>query len=111
MTTFAKRLKSLRAEKKIKSTQLGDAIGVTYNAISQYENEKRNPSRANLEKLADYFNVDMDYLMGKSDVRRACDLQGVVDNKINSDEISLILSFRKADKKTQGIILNLLDLK
>lgn len=58
------RIKELRKEKKITMKQLGDIIGVAESTISLYENGKRQPDNDILLKLAEYFNVSVDYLLG-----------------------------------------------
>lgn len=67
MASFATRLKELRTEAKLTQQDLADTIKVSKSTISMYENGKRLPEYGTLEAIADYFNVDMDYLTGKSD--------------------------------------------
>jgi transcriptional regulator with XRE-family HTH domain len=62
-----KRLKKLRNEKKLTQTELGKIINVTKVSISGYENGDRTPDTDNLRRLADYFDVTSDYLLGRSD--------------------------------------------
>ena len=45
--------------------QLGNEIGVAESTISQYESGKREPDYATLIRLADYFNVSVDFLLGR----------------------------------------------
>lgn len=49
---------------------LGEIIGVSESAVSQYENGKRQPDQTILIKIADYFNVSTDYLLGRSDTKQ-----------------------------------------
>ena len=67
MASFATRLKELRTEAKLTQQDLADIIKVSKSTISMYENGKRLPEYETLEAIADCFNVDMDYLTGKSD--------------------------------------------
>jgi len=64
-------LKSLRKESNVSQFELSKKIGVSLSSISMYEIGKRTPELETFEKIADYFNVDMDYLKGKSDIRNA----------------------------------------
>ena len=57
-------LKRLRSEKKITQEQLGKAIGVSQQAVNSYENTETQPDFNTLVKIADYFNVTVDYLLG-----------------------------------------------
>lgn len=56
-------LKLLRKQKNITMKQLGEIIGVSESAVSQYENGKRQPDQTTLIKIADYFNVPIDYIL------------------------------------------------
>jgi len=64
--SFAVRLRDLRNSKGITMLQLADAIGTTKATISNFENAQRNPSLEMLIKLADYFNVSIDFLVGRT---------------------------------------------
>ncbi|MCB6475556.1 helix-turn-helix domain-containing protein [Emergencia timonensis] len=64
---FNDRLKELRERKGISQASLADDLGVSKSAISMYERGERNPDFETLETIADYFNVDMNYLLCKED--------------------------------------------
>lgn len=58
------RLKELRKAKGLTQHQLANELGVTRQAISLYEKGDREPKISTLIKLADYFDVSVDYLIG-----------------------------------------------
>ena len=60
------RLKEIRQEKNLSQTDIAKALGVTRQAISLYEKGDREPKLETWEKLADFFNVPVDYLLGIS---------------------------------------------
>lgn len=62
---FKDRLKELRALKGLSQVELAEKLGVSKSLIGAYETGDRNPGYENLEEIADYFNVSMDYLTGK----------------------------------------------
>lgn len=64
MTTFAKRLNELRTENKLSMKQLAQKINVTDGAISNWENDINEPKISYLIKLAKFFGVSSDYLLG-----------------------------------------------
>ena len=66
MAQFYKILKLLRAEKHMSQQELADALGISKSAINMYERGERQPNFETLETIADYFNVDMDYLLGRT---------------------------------------------
>ncbi len=61
------RLKKLRKEKKLTQTELGSKINVTKVSISGYESGNRSPDTDTLQRLADFFEVSTDYLLGRTD--------------------------------------------
>lgn len=63
---FAIRLKSLRLEKGYTLQQVADYLCVNKTTICYYENGKRFPSYQNIVKLAELFNVSIDYLLGNN---------------------------------------------
>ena len=65
--TFADRLRELRIRKNMTQGELSKATGLTQSAIAMYETGKREPKIEVMELLADYFNVDMNYITGKTD--------------------------------------------
>ena len=69
---FSERLSMLRKIKNVPAKDVAEAVGVSKAAISQFESGKNSPSAALLVSLADYFDVSLDYLVGRSDdsVRR-----------------------------------------
>lgn len=63
------RLKFLREEKGLFQSDIAKILGVSVAAVGFYENEKRDMSPETIIKLAEYFNVSTDYLLGKTDIR------------------------------------------
>lgn len=68
---FSDSLKTLREEHHLSQRQLADALGAAYSTIGMYESGQREPNYETLEIIADYFNVDMNYLLGKSSVKNS----------------------------------------
>ena len=62
---FKNALRQLRIEYGWTQKDVADRLGTTKAAISMYENGRREPTFETLEKLADLFNVDTDYLIGR----------------------------------------------
>lgn len=61
------RLASLRKAKKITQQDVADYLGLTRPAYTAYERGNRQPDYSILQKLADYYDVSTDYLLGHSD--------------------------------------------
>ncbi len=69
MASFAERLKSLREEKKVTQRIVATYLELTDTAYGFYEQGKNYPNMDVLIKLADYFGVSLDYLVGRSEKR------------------------------------------
>jgi len=67
MANFNNRLKFLRTSNELSQQALANKIGVSKSSINMYERGEREPGFETLERIADFFNVDIDYLLGKSD--------------------------------------------
>ena len=65
--SFSERLKELRTSNGLTMEQLGKEIESTRGTIGNFENGNKKPSLDMLIKLADYFNVSIDYLVGRTD--------------------------------------------
>ena len=102
MPNFAQRFKALRLEKGLTQEQLADDLHITKQAVSHYERGTREPKNQEMyEMIADYFNVDMNYLIGHA--ARTTQI-------LSDDEFRLITAYRKASgelKKAAFAILNL----
>ena len=69
MEIFAERIRELRIESGLSQEALGEIIGVKRYAVYSYEKGRACPEMKNLVILADYFDVSMDYLAGRTDKR------------------------------------------
>lgn len=69
MATFGENLKMLRKENRLTLDDLKNIVNTTKATLSRYENGKREPKAEFVEKVADYFNVSTDFILGKTDVR------------------------------------------
>lgn len=63
MASFGQRLRELRQLKHLSQEQLADVLGISKQAVSQYERDLRTPK--DYGPIADFFNVDVDYLLGR----------------------------------------------
>ena len=61
------RLKELRASRKISQVKLAMDLNLSQNSISRYETGEREADYDTLVAIADYFNVSVDYLLGRTD--------------------------------------------
>lgn len=87
---FAVRLRNIMSERNITQQQLSDSIGITRQAISQYCDGSTIPNAYKLLKIAEYFGVSTDYLLGLSSVmttnvieKSICDYLGISLESLN----------------------------
>ncbi len=84
------RIKQLREELNMTQVRLSIELEVTQETVSAYEIGKHYPSVKSLLKMADLFDASMDYILGRSDIRKAAS-----DEIISQDEVRMISLYRK----------------
>ena len=85
-------LKILRQERGISQQRLADAIGVSQQSINQYENHSVEPDISVLTRLADHFNTSIDFIVGRTDIRRP--IEHTEAFHLNRDESDVITQYR-----------------
>ncbi|MBZ9633022.1 MULTISPECIES: helix-turn-helix domain-containing protein [Clostridium] len=66
---FGKRLKELRNEHKLTQQEFSNTLHINRSTIAGYESENKQPDYDTLQKFADFFNVSVDYILGRVDIR------------------------------------------
>lgn len=108
MSNFSTNLKALRAQKEMSQQELANSMGISKSALNMYERGERQPNFETLELIADYFNVSLDFLLGKtSEIRcpicfQEYDPLNIVQTKGHEEFHN---KFLKAGKKFGEIIL------
>lgn len=109
MINFSERLRTLRTRKGLSQLEFAKQVKLSKSAVNMYERGEREPSFDVLEVIADYFNVDLDYLLGKTD----CENQNrlVIEPRfdVSASERDLIQKFRRLDERGQAAVLNVLN--
>lgn len=67
LSTFGSRLRALREGKGLKQEPLAKMLNLTQSTIAYYESDTKQPTYVTLKRLADFFGVTTDYLLGRSD--------------------------------------------
>ena len=83
------RIKELRKAKKMTQHQLCAILKIAQPTLSGYENETSEPDFATFQSIADYFNVSVDYLLGREETKNPPNVYDV-DGIINFEEIGTI---------------------
>lgn len=68
MQILAKRLKDLRESRRIYQKEMAEILGLSFRGYQDYETNKSEPKLKTLIAIADYFQVSIDYLVGRTDV-------------------------------------------
>ena len=81
MLALNENIKNLRIAKGLNQVEFAKVIGVTNQCVSNWENDNVVPSIEMLCKIADYFRVSTDYLLGRSD-KRVIEVSKLTDEQI-----------------------------
>jgi HTH-type transcriptional regulator xre len=85
---FIERLKKLRKKEKLTQKDIATFLNISQPAYQQFESGKKKMNLETMEKLADFFNVSTDYLLGKTDIpdpESDIDLDSAIDNSVAYD--------------------------
>lgn len=70
MVPFTERLKEARKRKKLKQREMAEHLQIGMRTYQNYEGGQRRPDYETLVVIADYLEVSLDYLLGRTDERR-----------------------------------------
>ena len=89
MLALNENIKKLRIARGLNQVEFAKILGVSKQCVSNWENDNVMPSIEMLVKIADYFNVTTDYVLGRNE-KTYIDVSGLTDEQIS--HISLIVS-------------------
>lgn len=93
------RIKELRQERNLSLRDLASELNIAYSSLGKYERGDQQPSFETLIKIADYFNVTTDYLIGR-DEGKTVDLQTLYEEiGLSEDSIALLKSLVKCNQE------------
>ncbi|MGG1249937.1 helix-turn-helix transcriptional regulator [Brevibacillus agri] len=102
---YGERISELRTRLKLTQDELAKRLGITRAALSHYEKDRREPDYATLQKIADFFEVQVDYLLGRTDDPSS-------SNKQSSDELTTIMYHKwdQLDERRRKQALKLIEI-
>lgn len=113
MASFGERLKQLREERGMTQEEVAKILDVTKVAISGYERGVRHPRFDILDNLADYFDVDINYMSGVSDKRKQYPRMtpeeqdrlhvDYISVDITVEEFELVKAYRRLDEYSKKL--------
>jgi transcriptional regulator with XRE-family HTH domain len=84
--TIGERIAQLRKNRSMSQFQLAKTLNIATSTLGMYETNKRKPNMEMLEKLADFFGVSIDYLLGReTSYKSDIDLDRAIDNAMSFD--------------------------
>ena len=86
MSVFSDRLRQLRKVREVTQAQLAAAIGITDRACRRYEAGENEPTLSVIQGIADFFDVSVDFLMGRDNYWQ--DKDGHINVKVPSEIFS-----------------------
>lgn len=104
---IGKKLKLLRETKELTQLRLADLLNLNRVSYNRYENNEREPDYETLKKIADFFNVSTDYLLGRNPTKKT-------EISLSPEKERLIKEIQQAsddDLKEMEYILNYLKSK
>ncbi len=107
MTSFNKTIHDLRIEFNISQQQLADAIGVSQSTIAKIEVGRNEATASTIRKLADFFNVSTDYLLGRTDELGGAILPSPA-NDLSSEERKLVEDYRGLGKPLKDLLQSMI---
>ncbi|EDN8509184.1 TPA: helix-turn-helix domain-containing protein [Listeria monocytogenes] len=96
---FSKRLSELRKKKGFSQYKLADELGFSRGQVANYEQGTREPDYQTLLKIAEFFNVSTDYLLGRDDNNLADTIAAHIDSNASEEDIKEILAYIEEKRK------------
>ena len=99
------KLYELRKEKGVRQADVAEYIGCSYQAYQKYEKSQREPDFATLFKLADFYGVTVDYLLGRAPTYEERN-SGVADYILTPDKQELLMYYEEMTPNERETLLN-----
>lgn len=112
---FKNIFQQLRKERDLTQEEISKALGVSKSSVAMWETGQRLPSPELYEQIADFFNVDIDYLYGRSSIRQKVryDEDGNMQRTLSQEESDLLDSYallnHEGHEKVLDYISDLID--
>lgn len=105
--TLGRRIQTLREELDLTRKDLAARLKISYSSMSKYETDERFPEKDMLFQFADFFDVSIDYLTGRTNIRKESDIRIALNtlstDGLDDDDIEMIKgiidNLKKKNKK------------
>ena len=106
MIDISEKIKELRIEKNLKQKDVAKALNIATNTLSQFENNKGRPSLEVLTGIADFFEVSIDYLVGREDDFGNVVVAGQTSDQLTQKEKRLLQAFSSLPELEQNKLIS-----
>lgn len=100
-------LKLLRKEYGISQQLLADTLGISQQSVNQYENREIEPDISTLSQMAEYFETSIDYIVGRTDIRRK--IERTLPYYLNEDEETVVKNYRALNVKKRQCVVHVIE--
>lgn len=104
---MVKNLKLLRQSAGVSQQKIADAIMVSQQSINKYENHNVEPDIETLIKIANYFDVSVDYLIGRNEIKEVAGELNLSD--LSEQERMLIKKFSALTDKQRECVMTVIE--
>lgn len=101
------RIAEVRKQHHLTQKDLGSILGAAQNTISNWESEKRSPDYASLQKMAQYFGVTIDWLLGLDAKKAPPTPEG--EGRLPDDERRLLALFHQLNREGRERLVEIAD--
>lgn len=105
---FCVTLKNLRLERKLTQQNVADRLEISRSVLSDYESGRVEPTLSVVKKIADFFAVSADYLLGREDDLGNISLAALPAFELTAEEKDMVRTFRRLPCDLQSVILQTL---
>lgn len=104
-------LKSLREEKNLRQADLADFLEISQQAYQRYENGTSEPNGDGFIKLADFYNVSTDYLLGRTEVREMNRLSAdaLTEEQVREIDDAIVSSYERLPLESRRAFIKMLE--
>ena len=104
-------LKNLRKEKKLNQGELAELLGITAQAYQKYEYGMAELTHENLVKLADFYNVSTDYILGRTPVRAMNTLPvgALSEEEVKDIDAAIVTGYTQLSLETRRAFIAMLE--
>ncbi len=95
---FSEKIKSLRKEQGLSQAELAKALNIGRSCLSMLEIGKNEPTVNNLTLFANFFEVSIDYLVGRSDDFGNVTITNSAGEQLTDEERAMLANYRRLNK-------------